>query len=181
MDWARSEKKVQRDYNTVCWSDEVTFFIREDGNTTYVTRGPGEEWEDKNLKPTFKSRRIGVGVWSCFCGNEMGPLVIIPKGGRMTAERYKEVLKDHFIPFYKRMRRKYGPSVVLQQDNAPWHKAKTVQALLKASRVKVLFWPPQSPDLSLIENLWKQIKDMLGKRRYRVKRIEDMESALAEV
>jgi hypothetical protein len=39
----------------------------------------------------------------------------------MTAERYKGVLREHFIPFYKRIRRRYGPEVVMQEDNALWH------------------------------------------------------------
>jgi transposase len=78
-DFCKEEKRVKRDYNKVCWSDEATFYVGEDGNIYYVTRGPGEEWEDKNLQSTFKSGRTSVGVWSCFCGDEMGPLVIIPK------------------------------------------------------------------------------------------------------
>ena len=84
----------------MCWSDEVIFEIGEDGNTVYITCGPGEEYKEKNLKPTFKSGRTSVGVWSCFYGIEMGPLVIIEKGGRMTAQRYLKILKKHFIPFY---------------------------------------------------------------------------------
>jgi hypothetical protein len=49
----------------------------------------------------------------------------------MTAERYKGVLREHFIPFYKRIRRRYGPEVVMQEDNALWHKAKLVTDFLK--------------------------------------------------
>jgi hypothetical protein len=79
----------------------------------YVTRGPGEEYLEKNLKPSFKSRRVTVGVWSCFCGDEIGPLVIIKKGGRMTGKRYIKTLKNHFIPFYERMRKKYGTDVIM--------------------------------------------------------------------
>ena len=48
----------------------------------------------------------------------MGPLVILPKGGTMTAKRYIEVLKEYFILFYRRIRVKYGPSVAIQEDNA---------------------------------------------------------------
>jgi hypothetical protein len=81
---------------------------------------------------------MAVGVWTCFCGEDMGPLIIIPKGGTMTAKRYIEVLKKHFIPFYRRMRCKYGPSVVMQEDNAPWHKAKAVRAFLAGQKVKLL-------------------------------------------
>jgi transposase len=179
--WCKQQKKAKRNYRMICWSDEVTFHVGEDGNTVYVTRGPGEEYEEKNLKPSFKSGRTSVGVWSCFCGTEMGPLVIIEKGGRMNACRYLETLREHFIPFYHRMVEKYGPGVVMQEDNAPWHTAKVVRKYMTKQGIPRLQWPPQSPDLSPIENLWKQIKDMISKRRHRIKNIGMMERALEEV
>jgi hypothetical protein len=162
----------------VCWSDEVTFVIGEDGTVIYVTRGSGEEWLDKNLQPTFKSGRTAVGVWSCYCGNEMGPLVIIPKGGRMNQHRYIETCKKYFVPFYRRMKRKYGKDVVIQEDNAPWHTAKSVQKFWKDLKIPRLSWPPQSPDLSPIENLWAYIKRLISKDRHKIKCINDMELAL---
>jgi len=124
--WSKDEKKGKRDWNTVCWSDEATFVVGEDRTVFYVTRAPGEEHLPKNLKPTFKSGRTAVGVWSCYCGDKIGPLVIIPKRGTMTAKRYLETVKKHFLPFYRQMKRKYGLGVVMQEDNAPWHKAKIV-------------------------------------------------------
>jgi transposase len=72
----------------------------------------------------------------------MGPLVIIPKGGTMTAKRYIETLKTYFIPFYRRMKRKYGKEVVMQEDNASWHKAKEVRAFLKTQKVRYISWLP---------------------------------------
>ena len=68
----------------------------------------------------------------------MGPLVLIEDSGRMTAERYLQTVKKYFVPFYKRMVRKYGPDVVMQEDNAPWHTAKIVQAYLDQQKVKRL-------------------------------------------
>jgi transposase len=98
----------------------VTFEVGEDLETFWVTRGPGreEEYAAQNLRPTFKSRRTTVGVWSCYCGDEMGPLYMLLEGEHMTARRYKYVLQKLFIPFYKEMRRKYGDEVVMQEDNA---------------------------------------------------------------
>jgi transposase len=183
LSWARREKQGKRDWNKVCWSDEVTFEVGHDGRTIYVSRRAGkrEEFLDKNLKPSFKSGRTSVGVWSCYCGNEMGPLVILEEGGRMTATRYLETVKNYFVPFYKRMRRKYGPGVVMQEDNAPWHTAKMVRAYLRLQGVSLLQWPAQSPDLSPIENLWKQIKIKISQRRHKVKNIGMMERALGEI
>lgn len=98
--WIRVEKKRKRDWNTVYWSDEVTFYIGENNNVFYVIYGANEEFLEKNLKPTFKSGRSKVRVWSYFCREDMGPLVIIPKRGIIIALRYIKVLKKHFILFY---------------------------------------------------------------------------------
>jgi hypothetical protein len=97
---------------------------------------------DKNLKPTFKSGRTSVGVWSCFCGTEMGPLVILLDGARITATRYLQTVKDYYMPFYRRMREKYGLEVIIQEDNASWHTAKIVRAYFREQDANLLQWPP---------------------------------------
>jgi len=79
----------------------------------YVIRGLGEEYLDKNLKPSFKSGRTLVSVWSYYCGDGIGPLVIIEKRRRITAKRYLETPKKYFILFYRRIVQKYGLGVVI--------------------------------------------------------------------
>jgi transposase len=41
--FTKDELVEDRDYNTVYWSDEVTFYVGADGTVFYITRGPGEE------------------------------------------------------------------------------------------------------------------------------------------
>jgi hypothetical protein len=62
LTWTRVKKRRKRKWNTVCWSDEATFYVGEDNNIFYVTRGANEEFLEKNLRPTFKSGRTLVGV-----------------------------------------------------------------------------------------------------------------------
>jgi hypothetical protein len=72
----------------------VTFKVGEDLRTFYVTRAISkeDEYATKNLRLTFKSGRKSIGVWSCFCGDEMGPLYMLLEGETMIAKRYKYVL-----------------------------------------------------------------------------------------
>ena len=49
------------------------------------------------------------------------------------------------------------------QDNARCHTAQTAMAYLRDQNVTILEWPPQSPDLNPIENLWALLKSKLKK------------------
>jgi hypothetical protein len=86
--------------------------------------------------------------------HELGDLVILPKGARINQTRYTElVLKPHFVPFYRKMRRKYGPEVVMQEDGAKYHFAPVAARYKNSQKVRCMPWPAQSPDLSPIKNI----------------------------
>ena len=58
---------------------------------------------------------------------------------------------------------------VFQHDNDLKHLSKLVKDWLSANGVQVLDWPPQSPDLNSIENLFGILKRRVGTRRFRNK------------
>jgi hypothetical protein len=53
------------------------------------------------------------------------------------------------------------PGLYFQQDGGSGHKAEETLALLKSWNVRLIFWPPFSPDLSPIEDIWDRLKDIL--------------------
>ncbi len=53
---------------------------------------------------------------------------------------------------------------VFQQDNAPIHKAAIIKEFFEARQWDVFEWPPYSPDLTPIENMWAIFKKSLQKQ-----------------
>ena len=85
------------------------------------------------------------------------------------AEEYVEsVLKKGLIPEAKAIFGRQGiTNWQLQQDGARAHTAKQTGAFFKQEGVSVLpNWPPNSPDLSWIENLWGIVDKKLRKQNY---------------
>jgi len=53
------------------------------------------------------------------------------------------------------------PELQFQQDNAKGHASTFTKSILKAAELRVIEWPPCSPDLSPIETIWDDIKDYI--------------------
>ena len=162
----------------ICFSNESSFEVGYDGRNFYITQAPGEEYLERNLKPTMKSGRSTVSIWACFCGYERGPCVVLSSGVKMTAQEYlNDILIPHFIPFYRKMQRKYrtpNSPVYMQEDNNSIYTAKLCERHKKRIKIRQLAWPPNSPDLAPIENAWKKSKDIVGARRHKIRTKESM-------
>ena len=56
--------------------------------------------------------------------------------------------------------------IVLQMDNCRVHWSLEALQCYKDNEITVIDWPPYSPDLNPIENLWGFIKAKLGSKKY---------------
>jgi transposase len=48
-------------------------------------------------------------------------------------------------------------------DNAGIHRARKVQEFIQRHRIRVINWPPYSPDLNPVEHMWWVLKKMMYK------------------
>jgi hypothetical protein len=113
--------------------------------------------------------------WGCFSNQGTGPLSSII--GTMNSVKYMDTLSQALLPQMNQWYPEGG--AIYQQDNAPCHKAASVTAFLENEGVIVLTWPPYSPDLSPIENLWAIVKAKVHSSTYNSK--DELVAAVLQV
>ena len=151
----------ESDWDRVLFSDE-----------THIELGPhGQVWVQRPLgaafDPDYMSTHVPhpqrVSLWACFSGMGIGQAEIFIE--TLDGGRLKEILAHNLIP----TAHDQFPSGAwwLLQDNDPKHKSKIVQQWLHNNGVNCIDFPPYSPDLNPIENLFSILKRRVEKRRAR--------------
>jgi transposase len=118
------------------------------------------------------------GAFSFFRKSELVPLFGHPNSprGGVNAQRILETLQAQLPGIC-------DPGSIFIQDNASTHTAALVQDWLipwaEEEGVELIDWPPYSPDLNPIENLWKLLKQEICKRYPELADLPKSEASLA--
>jgi hypothetical protein len=147
--------------NTI-WSDETTVRKMPKDKVLYLRCHSTARREDLPQNHQIQNGGFSVMFWGCFSARGVGPLVALE--GSQNQHTYITLLQDYVLPELRVARDQFGVEMTFMQDNAPCHKAASVTAFLARHQVKTLDWPPQSPDMNPIENLWAIIKARCQKK-----------------
>jgi len=172
--WRKGQKEKRRKFakrrrnwkgawNRVVFVDEATIVYDPNPTGRKVRVRPGEELEEKNLKPSFKSGRTSIEVYAAMMKGGKTELILVRKRreeertskrdrlGLNSHQYATEIHQPYLIPFIEGLDRP-SDNIYLAADNASWHGGEENRKLEADCGYKKLPWPPNSPDLNPIEN-----------------------------
>lgn len=132
----------------------------------YSDHTKGERLEPKYVQPRITPTRHSQMFWAAFSfgrRTSLAPLLGDPdsKRGGVTGRVIRDCLQEQLPTICE-------PGSIFLQDNAPTHTARIVQNWLQEwardNDIELVDWPPYSPDLNPIENLWKLLKEGICKK-----------------
>ena len=151
LNWCKRNKS--RDWSNIIFMNEWTFYLKPPRGKKWIKKGE-DYFEDSS------SNKQKINCWGAFSSN--GKCIPHFFKENMTNSLYEEILED-YLPEFKRIC-KGGVKILM--DNHPVHKSMNSLLFYKEHKIKVIDFPPYSPNLNPIENIWGKIKKEIMKKEY---------------
>jgi transposase-like protein len=169
-----AKENKNRAWDNVVFTDRKRFYFKYPGSKVKPVRwvlGGSRSTSDEVFQPKNPQclniyagiSKHGMRAVHVVAGSSKHTTGHVTKRGtptrNITSSQYKEVLKKTLLPGGHALLAGRCEKWFLQQDNDPSHacakKVVETWGKLKGSNVELLpNWPPNSPDLNIIENVW---------------------------
>jgi len=153
-------KKNYEDLEKEQKEDEIILFM--DGVHPQHNTATSKAWikkgKEKQIKSNTGRNRINInGIY-----NPLTQDILVHESERINAESTIDFFKE-IEDYYKETEIKRIRIIV---DNAKYYKNKTVKKYIETSRIDLIFLPPYSPNLNLIERVWKLLRKKVINSQY---------------
>jgi len=139
-----------------------------DGQILWVFRHQNkqEKYAPRNVRGGEKGGRLFQIIWGCFADTKLDPIAFIER--TVNTDVYIVLFQDNLVTFIDAIIADGTTNVIFQQNNTSPHISKKTCAwfdtVMNEHNFVMMEWPPNSPDMNSIENLWTHLKTELHRR-----------------
>ena len=181
VDWCRGKRRwtVETDWCKIIFSDEMKVVLGTD-RKIYVWRKADEKFNRDCLGvEDARSPRAGISAmfWGCLSIDGVGTITEVD--GNINSAKYISVLDTNLWPVITK--NFLNKPWILQEDNCPVHRSAMTTDWKTQQSIETLTWPSQSPDINIIENVWRMIKIRLERRLEDISNRADLIRVVKEI
>jgi transposase len=163
------------DWCKIIFADVKTFEGMGHHGQVWVRRPKGEA-ANPAYSVAHKPHPVSVPAWGCFSAAGPGHMAMFE--GSLDAAGLRDIFRDYLLPTVKEHFAD-GEQWRLLHDNDPGrHKSKVLKEFMHIHYVRPLDFPPYSPDLNPIENVWAEMDKRMALTQADSK--EELEALVAE-
>jgi transposase len=167
------------DWKRVMFTDESVFSrVGSFGRKYYYSSHEHKRLSPHQVRSTPQAGGGKMMVWGCITFFGPGDLSRIK--GTLNSELYLEALNDYVLGSFAW----YGmdsATSIFQQDNSRVHTANVVKQWFAAQEFTVLEWPANSPDLNIIEHVWRYMKQQLSMDAHHPQSVDELWERIQDI
>jgi transposase len=164
------------DWMKVEFVDEKIFWGEGFWGQVWVRRPKGEA-DNPEYCVQKLPHPVKVNAWACFSGRGLGYMYIFNEN--MDGTLLKGILGTHLVESAElHYDVEHAEPWWFLQDNDPKHKSNLVRTWLFNNGIQCIDFPPYSPDLNPIENLWADLARRV--EEFQCETMEELQDIVAE-